>query len=82
MSIIASMFSGKQTCPNCGQTSSPKRGEGDWELCGMMHGWPSSGSRRVLQRCVKCGAGLIVGVFGDHPVSPEEMSRLKPRGLW
>ncbi len=70
MSVIGTIFSRKQTCPNCKQRSNPVARQGDWEVSGRM------GSASII-KCTKCGAGLVMGFASDSYITPSDMKRME-----
>lgn len=70
MSVFGTLFSRKQTCPNCKQRSSPIARQGNWEVSGRM------GNATVI-KCTKCGAGLVMGMTSDKCISPTEMEKME-----
>jgi ribosomal protein S27AE len=70
MSMLGTIFSKKQTCPNCKQRSNPVAGKGNWEVSGRM------GSASVI-KCTNCGAGLIMGLMSDRYIPPADMKRIE-----
>ena len=53
-----------QKCLKCGQTSSPRVGQGNWEIMGVWNG--------SINRCTKCGQLLRVGFLSDECLTPRE----------
>ena len=70
MSILGTIFKRKQTCLNCGQTSNPVAGQGDWKVSGKMSG-------SAVIKCLKCGAGLVMGTVSDSYIKPEDMKKME-----
>ena len=70
MSVFGTLFSRKQTCPNCNQKSNPIARQGNWEVSGRM------GNATVI-KCTKCGAGLIMGMVSDRYITPYEMEKME-----
>ena len=70
MSVISTLFSRKQTCHNCGQRSNPIANQGKWEVSGRI------GGSSVI-KCLKCGAGLVMGVVSDKYITPYEMEKME-----
>lgn len=53
-----------QKCPKCGQRSSPRVGQGNWEIMGV---WNS-----CINRCTKRGRLLRIGFLSDERLAPQE----------
>ena len=64
MAMIFVILGGKQRCPNCEQKSSPKVGEGRWEIMGEWRG--------PIHRCTDCNALTRIGFFSDEMLSRAE----------
>lgn len=67
MPMIFVLLGRKQQCPNCGQKSSPKVGEGRWEVMGVWKG--------PIHRCADCNALTRIGFFSDEMLSRAESER-------
>jgi len=56
-----------QKCPSCHQRSSPKVGQGDWEVMSLWNG--------SINRCTKCGSLIRVGFLSDELLSREDSEK-------
>ena len=68
MATLPIIFGMGQECPTCGQRSSPKIDQGDWEVIGL-HG----GS---INKCMKCNSLIRIGFLSDEIFFKEESVRL------
>ena len=68
MATLAVIFGMGQKCPGCGQRSSPKIGQGDWEVIGL---WGGS-----IKKCMKCNLLVRTGFLFDEILFKEENERL------
>ena len=68
MATLAIIFGMGQKCPGCGQRSSPKVGQGDWEIIGL---WGGS-----IKKCMKCNSLVRIGFLSDELLFKEESERL------
>jgi len=60
-----------QKCPHCGQRSSPKMDQGDWEVMGLWNG--------SINKCTKCESLIRVGFLSDELLSKEESENFLAR---
>lgn len=65
MSILSTLVFGKQKCLNCGQASSPKENEGDWEILGLYNG-------NSISQCEKCKALQVITLIGSRVLTEKE----------
>ncbi len=68
MAILQRIFGMGQKCPSCGQRSSPKIDQGDWEIIGL---WGGS-----INKCMKCNSLIRIGFLSDEILFKEESERL------
>lgn len=68
MAILPIIFGMGQECPTCGQRSSPKINQGDWEVIGL-HG-------SSINKCMKCNSLIRIGFLSDEILFKEESERL------
>ncbi len=68
MAILQIIFGMGQKCPSCGQRSSPKIDQGEWEVIGL---WGSS-----INKCMKCNSLIRIGYLSDEILFKEESERL------
>ena len=68
MAILPKIFGMGQKCPSCGQTSSPKIDQGDWEIIGLRGG--------SINKCMKCNSLIRIGYLSDEILFKEESKRL------
>ncbi len=68
MAILPIIFGMGQKCPSCGQRSSPKIDQGDWEIIGL---WSGS-----INKCMKCNSLIRIGFLSDEILFKEESERL------
>ena len=68
MVILPVIFEMGQKCPSCGQRSSPKIDQGDWEVIGL---WGGS-----INKCMKCNSLIRIGFLSDEILFKEESERL------
>jgi len=68
MAILPIIFGMGQKCPSCGQRSSPKIDQGDWEIIGL---WGYS-----INKCKKCNSLIRIGYLSDEILFKEESERL------
>ena len=64
MAMILVVLCAKQRCAQCGQKSSPKRGEGKWEILGVWNG--------PIHRCTVCGSLSQIGYLFDEVLPTRE----------
>ncbi len=68
MAILQRIFGMGQKCPSCGQRSSTKIDQGDWEIIGL---WGGS-----INKCMKCNSLIRIGYLSDEILFKEESKRL------
>jgi len=68
MTTLSIFFGMDLKCPGCGQRSSPKIGQGDWEVIGL---WGGS-----IKKCMKCNSLIRIGFLSDKIFFKEESERL------
>ncbi len=68
MATLPIIFGMGQKCPSCGQRSSPKIDQGDWEVIGL---WGYS-----IYKCMKCNSLIRIGFLSDEILFKEESERL------
>ncbi len=68
MAILPILFGMGQKCLSCGQRSSPKIDQGDWEIIGL---WGGS-----INKCMKCNSLIRIGYLSDEILFKEESKRL------
>ena len=68
MATLPIIFGMGQKCPSCGQRSSPKIDQGDWEIIGL---WGGS-----INKCMKCNSLIRIGFLSDEILFKEESERL------
>lgn len=64
------MLTNSLRCRGCGQSSSPRVGEGYWETLGKLT------DASVVARCTKCGAGVALYVFSTKRIPKDEIDKL------
>ncbi len=69
MATLPIIFGMGQKCPGCGQRSSPKIDQGDWEVIGL---WGGS-----INKCMKCNSLVRIGFLYDEILFEEESVRLQ-----
>ncbi len=69
MATLPIIFRMGQKCPGCGQRSSPKIDQGDWEVIGL---WGGS-----INKCMKCNSLVRIGFLYDEILFEEESVRLQ-----
>ncbi len=67
MAMVLVLLGIGQKCSGCGQRSSPKLGQGNWEVMGVWNG--------SINQCTKCGSLIRVGFFSDELLSSEDTER-------
>jgi hypothetical protein len=70
MGSVWSMLANSLRCKSCGQSSSPKRGEGKWEMLGKL---PDAS---VAARCTACGSGLALYPWSSRLLPASDVDRL------
>ena len=68
MATLPIIFGMGQKCPSCGQRSSPRIDQGDWEVIGL---WGGS-----INKCMKCNSLVRIGFLSDEILFEEESERL------
>jgi hypothetical protein len=68
MAILPIIFGMGQKCPSCGQRSSPKIDQGDWEVIGLYGG--------SINKCMKCYSLIRIGFLSYEILFKEESERL------
>ena len=69
MAILPVIFGFGQTCPSCHQRSSPRLGQGSWEVMGVWNG--------SIHGCIACGTLIRVGFLTDTALTADESSRFQ-----
>jgi len=64
MAILPVIFGMGQRCPKCSQRSSPKVGQGRWEIMGVWNG--------AIHKCTKCETLIRVGFMSDQALTEDE----------
>jgi len=68
MAMLPIILGMGQKCPSCGQRSSPKIDQGEWEAIGL---WGGS-----INKCMKCNSLIRIGFLSDEILFKEESERL------
>jgi hypothetical protein len=64
MAILPIIFGMSQKCPSCGQRSSPKIDQGDWEVISLYGD--------SINKCMKCNSPIRIGFLSDEILFKEE----------
>lgn len=67
MAMLPVILGFGQKCPNCRQRSSPKVGQGTWEIMGVWNG--------AIHRCTDCGTLVRIGFLAVEALSQAESRR-------
>jgi hypothetical protein len=69
MATLTKIIGMGQKCPSCGQRSSPKIDQGNWEVIGL---WGGS-----IKKCMKCNSLIRIGFLSNEILFEEESERLQ-----
>ncbi len=68
MAILPVFLGLGQKCPKCRQRSSPRPGQGNWEVIGVWNG--------AVHKCTRCMTLVRPRFFSDVPLSADESRRI------